>query len=149
MKKVIAWLGYYLRLGQGPNPGACEDTKDFLKNRETLSMDDWYVKWWQSLGIKRDVSDFIYKNLESYLGIETAKIIPSDRIIEDLHFDKLGWPRWEADLRDDFEEQFKVDVFKSPDLDKESKTFKEFVCFLNNAVLQEPSGKDKGEVTNG
>ncbi len=136
MGKVFSWIGYYLRFGQGPNPGACEDLKKYLENREPLSIVDWHRKWWEPLGVKKDVSDFVYKNLESYLGIEAAKVIPSDRLIDDLHFDKLGWPRWDADLRDDFEEQFTVDLFKNPGINKESKTFQEFVCFLNNAFLQ-------------
>ncbi|MEP0872832.1 hypothetical protein NDA01_23735 [Trichocoleus desertorum AS-A10] len=106
----------------------------WLRDRPALTSDEWYEYFWQARQVSPAVATFAYIYLEQYSGLQTARILPSDRLEEDLHLTLVCWFDWHFTLCEDFEQHLGVgieDYLEMQDL----STVEEFVMFLNQQLL--------------
>jgi hypothetical protein len=81
-----------------------------LRRRSLLSHQDWYERFWQSADIPKSVSDFVYTQLSAYSGLEFGRVLPSDRLNEDLRLPSVCWFDWERSFCQDFLDDFDIDL---------------------------------------
>ncbi len=105
-----------------------------LSDRPRLNPEDWYQKFWQSLDITRQVSDFVYCHLPQYSGLDCGRIYPSDRLQADLSLSLVCWFDWQQSLRQDFFTQFQIDLGEETDLETLT-TIEDFIVFLDRQLM--------------
>jgi len=93
-----------------PNLAMRRQVKRSLRHRPTLGLSDWFESFCQPRQIAYPVVNFLYTRLETYSGIELGKLLPSDRLEEDLRWTDLCGFDWQIILCDDFMQQFNVDM---------------------------------------
>jgi hypothetical protein len=104
-----------------------------LYRRPTLNSDEWFERFYQRQGITYSVAQFVYSRLSHYSGLEFGRVLPTDRLTEDLDWPRVCWFDWDLCLCDDFYGQFQVDI--SHHLDElHTYTVEELVCLLNRAL---------------
>lgn len=101
-----------------------------LRDRPALTVDQWYEYFWQPHKISKEVAAFVYRYLAQYSGLQVARMIPGDRLNEDLQLPLVCWFDWELRLCEDFQQCFGVDISECPEL-YDLSTVEEFVVFLN------------------
>lgn len=101
-----------------------------LEQRPSLNCDQWFEAFYQSQGILYPVASFAYQHLAQYSGLEFGRVLPTDRLNEDLCWTQVCWFDWELSLYDDFWQHFGVDI--SSCLDESSlDTVTDLILFLN------------------
>ncbi|MGI0489239.1 hypothetical protein ACN4EK_27825 [Pantanalinema rosaneae CENA516] len=105
-----------------------------LRDRPTLSADEWFVQFWQPLDVSRQIAEFVYTQMATYTGLDFTRVRPDDRLNDDLHLALVCWFDWELSLYEDFFTQFGVDLSDRFDPER-YLTIKEFVLFLNQQLL--------------
>lgn len=105
-----------------------------MRSRPTRTSEDWYRSFWQPLAISRELSLFIYEQMEFYSGLQFAKVTPSDRLTEDLQLPLVCWFDWEWNLCDDFRDRFGVEISDRFDISM-LHTVRDLVIFLNQQLL--------------
>lgn len=107
-----------------------------LRQRPVMSCDQWFESFYQPQGILYSVASFAYKRLPNYSGLEFGRVLPTDRLNEDLHWTQVCWFDWELNLYDDFGQTFGVDI--SGCLDEFNlETVKDLLLFLNQCSGQD------------
>jgi hypothetical protein len=106
----------------------------WLRDRTALSAEEWYQRFWQPRRISPNIAIFAYTHLEKYSGLKTARILPSDRLEEDLHLTLVCWFDWHFSLCEDFEQHLGVGIDDYWELQNLS-TIEEFMMFLNRQLL--------------
>lgn len=102
-----------------------------LRHRPLLDRAQWLTSWHQVHGILYPVAEFGYEHLARYSGLEFGRVLPTDRLQEDLHWTQICWHDWELSLFDDFLQHFGVDL--SDHLDSATLlTVKDLLTFLND-----------------
>lgn len=105
-----------------------------LRDRPALSVDEWFLRFWQPLGVSRQVANFVYVQMAVYTGLDFTRVRPSDRLNDDLHLPLVCWFDWEFSLYEDFFADFGVDL--SDRFDPELYiTVQELMLFLNQQLL--------------
>jgi hypothetical protein len=108
--------------------------KRFLHRRSLLNQRDWYLRFWQSADIPQSISDFVYLQMSQYSGLEFGRVLPSDRLNEDLHLPLICWFDWETSFCQDFLDHFGIDLsdrFNPASL----TTVRDLVLFLKHQLL--------------
>lgn len=105
-----------------------------LRDRPCLSFEQWFKHCWQSHDISQPVAAFVYTQFERYSGLTFARVLPSDRLEEDLRWSLVCWFDWQITLCDDFFRQFGVDISDRLD-DHSYGTLEELVVFLEHQLL--------------
>jgi hypothetical protein len=82
----------------------------WLRQRPTLSLGDWYVVHGKPSNLSYAIIEFAYQRLADYSGLEFGRMLPSDRLNEDLCWTKICWFDWHMALCDDFCQWFGVDL---------------------------------------
>lgn len=82
----------------------------FLRQRPVLSLAEWYSKHGKPQNLSFAIIRFAYKYLGRYAGIEFGRILPSDRLEEDLCWTHICWFDWSLSLCDDFHKEFGIDL---------------------------------------
>lgn len=77
-----------------------------LRQRPVLSLDEWFELVAAPAGISYSVAAFTYEHLARYSGLEMGRVLPSDRLNEDLFWTQVCWFDWEFTLCQDFCQQF-------------------------------------------
>ena len=112
-----------------------------LRTRDPLNMDEWFERFWQapqsapqsSEKISKALVAFLYTHLARYTKLEIARVLPCDRLQEDLHLPTICWFDWEINLCDDFYQTFGVDISYSFDVSTLS-TIEDLALFLNRQL---------------
>lgn len=81
-----------------------------LRDRPAHDLQDWYKRFWEPIGITREVAAFVYHQVAQYSGLCFAQVLPSDRLQEDLKLPLVCWFDWEIALSEDFANQLGVDL---------------------------------------
>ena len=105
-----------------------------LRQRSAYGLHDWHKVFWEPIGIPREIATFVYLKLEAYSGLDSARLRPGDRLIDDLKLPLVCWYDWELNLCEEFYEQFGVDLMFSFDLNSLT-TLKDLLLFLNQKAL--------------
>lgn len=104
-----------------------------LCSRPALGADEWFETFYKSQGIAYPIAIFAYVCLGHCSGLEFGRVLPSDRLQEDLHWSQVCWFDWELSMCDGFYQQFGVDI--SDRLDEfEWSTVGELVAFLDQCA---------------
>jgi hypothetical protein len=107
--------------------------RQVLATRPAHCGQDWYQKFWASQGISREVATFLYQALAKYSGLQLAKVLPNDRLCEDLKLPLICWFDWELALCEDFHQEFGFDLEDYFDL-SQLKTVADLMGFFNQQV---------------
>lgn len=81
-----------------------------LCDRANLSLDEWFNCFWRSREISFSVVSFVYIQLEKYSGLQSGKLLPGDRLEQDLQLTLVCWFDWNLYLCDDFFDEFGIDI---------------------------------------
>jgi hypothetical protein len=104
-----------------------------LSHRPALKLEAWFESCWRSRGITWAIATFAYSYLEQYSGLHFARILPDDRLEEDLHWTEVCWFDWQHNLCDDFWRCFQIDL--SDRLDEfDPVTVAELLVFLDQQL---------------
>jgi hypothetical protein len=104
-----------------------------LRNRPAHDLQDWYKRFWEPIGITREVAAFVYHQVAQYSGLCFAQVLPTDRLQEDLKLPLVCWFDWELSLSEDFSNQLGVDLDEHLDLANFS-TVSDLVIWLNQTL---------------
>ena len=107
-----------------------------LRHRPLLGLGEWFESFGKPHQIAYPVVNFLYTRLESYSGIEPGRLLPSDRLEEDLHWTELCGFDWQITLCEDFMRQFNIDL--TPCLEDFSPATIEDLVFLLHHQFQHP-----------
>ena len=110
LRSVLAWIGHGLTAFQSPRPGAREDVMRSMKLRPSYSKREWQDVIWKELPVSSEICDFLYDHLPNYLGLESGRLLTTDRLVEDLRLRDISWHDWEYELFGDFKERFQTDI---------------------------------------
>lgn len=99
---------------------------------------EWYTLFWQPLQVSKGVARFVFDAIEQHSGLQMARVVKSDRLIEDLQLPLVCWFNWETQFYADFCNHFGVetdDCFDIHDFD----TIEDLVLFLDaQSKVQNP-----------
>ncbi|MBD2459927.1 hypothetical protein H6G89_02610 [Oscillatoria sp. FACHB-1407] len=112
-----------------------------LSQRPAMTQEQWFQAFCQPMGVTPAVATFAYTHLQHYSGIQFARVIASDRLVEDLHWFEVCWADWEMAFCEDFWHSFGIDI-SDPLLNYPLSTVGEFVLFLNVQLLTLTSSED-------
>lgn len=117
-----------------PDLGVRRQIQQAWRSRPALSLEDWHQTFWQPLAISQEISAFVYEQMESYSGLPFAKVLPDDRLTEDLQFPLVCWFDWECALCDDFCDRFEIEISDLWDIGM-LYTVRDFMIFLDRQLL--------------
>ncbi len=106
----------------------------WLRDRPPRNVNDWYDAFWQHHNVSRSVVAFAYTHLEKYSGLQLARVLPSDRLEEDLRLTLVCWFDWHITLCEDFHQCLGVSIQDDWELTTLT-TVEEFVLFLHRQML--------------
>ena len=98
---------YCVSFGQAPDPRALQRVLRRLSERPALSEGQWQLRFWAPLGVRPEVSRFVYQTLGECSGLDIARVIPTDRLFVDLEFGRVCWGDWEFDYIDAIVREFR------------------------------------------
>lgn len=113
-----------------PDLGVRRRINQMLRSRPSRSISDWYRHFWEPQGIAREVAEFVYQQVGQYSGLKFEKVVPSDRLCEDLELPMVCWFDWELSLCDDFSQQLGIELEECFDL-SELTTVADLMRFFN------------------
>lgn len=104
-----------------------------LKMRPVMSEAEWHDRFCQSHPVLLEITNFVYRHLPQYSGLTFDRVLPSDRLEQDLYLTLVCWFDWHFRLYEDFWLAFQVDI--SDRLDWSALiTVEDFVLFLNHQI---------------
>jgi len=81
-----------------------------LRQRPLLTPEEWFDLYGRSCKISFQVIQFAYRYLGTYSGLEFGRVLPGDRLDEDLCWTRVCWFDWYLALCDDFYQEFAIDL---------------------------------------
>lgn len=106
-----------------------------LRQRPDLHLDQWFGSFYQPAGITYAVAAFAYEHLARYSGLEFGRVLPSDRLEQDLRWTQICWFDWQLNLYDDFWQHFNVDISDCLD-SADFLTVSDLITLLNQYSVQ-------------
>jgi hypothetical protein len=79
-------------------------------DRPLYSAVEWHQRFWYPLGVQRLLSEFVYELLGECSGLEIGRLLPSDRLMQDLQLPLVCWFDWEMVLTEQFGTRFGLDT---------------------------------------
>ena len=135
LKNLVMHLQTYPALS--PDLGERQVVNRHLKTRPPLSAQEWYIRYWTPPAVPRPMSssviEFAYKHLKTYSGLDSGRLQPQDRLVEDLQFPLVCWFDWGLTLCDDFYEQFGIDLTETFD-ETQFRTLADLIAYLEAAA---------------
>lgn len=132
-KNLVFSLQTYHALS--PDLNVRRQVNQTLRQRPILHLDQWFQMFYQPQGIAYTVANFAYVHLANYSGLDFGRVLPSDRLNEDLHWSQICWFDWQVKLHEDFWQQFGVDISDCWD-DSSLQTVKDLILLLNQYGMQ-------------
>lgn len=108
--------------------------RQILADRPAHTGSEWYRKFWAPRGVSREVATFIYRSLAQYSGLQWAKVLPTDRLCEDLKLPLICWFDWELSLCEDFYQEFGLELDDYLDV-TQLNTVADLMGFFNQCML--------------
>ncbi len=78
-------------------------------DRPLYSAVEWHQRFWYPLGVQRLLSEFVYELLGECSGLEIGRLVPSDRLMQDLQLPLVCWFDWEMVWTEQFSSRFELD----------------------------------------
>ena len=105
-----------------------------LRDRPALSVDEWFEQLWQPQGVTQPLATFVYTHMQTYSGLEFARVRPNDRLIADLCLPLVCWFDWNLSFCEDFSACFGINLSDRFD-PHQYETVEDLVVFLNYQLL--------------
>lgn len=109
-----------------------------LRQRPAMTLEQWFQAFYQAQGMPYALVSFAYEHLADYSGLEFSRVLPDDRLNEDLQWTQVCWFDWEQHLCNDFDQQFGTELSEqiSDDLNQQLDqasllTVRDLLVFLN------------------
>jgi hypothetical protein len=118
-----------------PDLGVRQRINTMLGNRPDRSLGEWYRHFWEPQGIAREVAEFVYQQVGQYSGLKFERVMPKDRLREDLELPMVCWFDWELCLCDDFCQQMGIELEECFDMN-EMNTVEDLMRFFNQKFKQ-------------
>lgn len=131
LKNLFLSLKTYHALS--PSLGVRYQVNRTLLERPALTTTEWFEKLWQPYGVSVEVAVFVYTYLAKYSGLQFGRVLPSDRLDEDLRWSLVCWFDWNETLCKDFWNYFGIRIQDQFELFTIS-TVEELVLFLDHQV---------------
>lgn len=132
LKNILHSLSTYAELS--PDVRVKQRVRQNLRLRPAWSKEEWFEQYWRRQAISRQLSDFIYIQMQDYSGLEFARVRPDDRLVEDLQLPLVCWFDWQLSLCDDFWQVFGVELHEQLELEN-LVTLEDLVLFLNQHLV--------------
>jgi hypothetical protein len=116
-----------------PNLGLRRRINQTLRSRSSRSLEESYTTFWKPLAVSKELIAFIYEHLEISSGLQFARILPRDRLTEDLKLTEICWADWEFNLCSEFYDRFGIDICDRFDF-QNLVTVEDLVVFLNQQL---------------
>ena len=107
-----------------------------LRQRPYLEANQWFKMFWQDQDISPVTAEFAYSRFAEYSGIQFGRVLPSDRLEEDLSWTEVCWFDWEFSFCEDVEAQFGFDI-SDCFYDQMLHTVADLVSFLDSQIQQQ------------
>lgn len=107
-----------------------------LRQRPYLEANQWFKTFWEDQDISLTTAKFVYNHFAEYSGIQFGRVLPSDRLEEDLCWTEVCWFDWEFSLCEDVETQFGFDI-SDRFYDQVLLTVSDLVIFLDEQIQQQ------------
>ncbi len=117
-----------------PDLGVRRRINQTLRSRSSRSLEESYAAFWKPLAVSKELIAFLYEHLEASSGLQFTRIVPRDRLSEDLKLTEVCWADWELNLCSDFYDRFGIDICDRFDFYNFS-TVEDLVMFLNQQLL--------------
>lgn len=136
MLRQIKHIFWTVRTYSDLSPDLCirKQVNQTLCDRANLSLDEWFNCFWRSREISFSVVSFVYIQLEKYSGLQIGRLVPGDRLEQDLQLTLVSWFDWNLYLCDDFLEEFGIDIGDRFDL-QTMATVEDLVLCLHRLSL--------------
>ena len=111
--------------------------------RMARSEEEWHATYFEAADVSADVARTVCQCLAGYSGIDFGRVLPTDRLAEDLRFDEVCWRDWEMDFISDLREKLGLDVMADPALKREvegARTIGDLMRALSRANLRRKRG---------
>jgi len=128
LKNFLVGISTYADLS--PDIRTKQQVRQFLRQRSALSLDDWYIEFWQAQSISFVVVEFFCIQLSEHTQLEITRMQPGDRLVADLRLPLICWFDWEITFAEAFQETFGVslgDTFSFDDFE----TVQDLMLFLD------------------
>jgi hypothetical protein len=79
-------------------------------DRPLYSVVEWHQRFWYPLGVQRLLSEFVYELLGECSGLEVGRLLPSDRLMQDLQLPLVCWFDWEMVWTEQFGTRFELET---------------------------------------
>lgn len=132
LRNIFASLRAYADLSPDLRTRQC--VNQFLRDRSALNVEEWFEALWQPKGIAQPIAAFVYTHMQTYSGLDFARVRPHDRLNDDLYLPLVCWFDWHLAFCEDFLEQFGVDLGDRFD-PSQYTTIEELIVFLNQQLL--------------
>ena len=113
--------------------------RTLLRHRPSMTAEIWFERFWRQRGVTLPVVCFVHRYLSDYSGLWWDRIVPSDRLQEDLHLSLVCWFDWEMTLLNDLSQEFELAI---EDLDHlaerlaEAVTVEDFLRLIDQQFVQ-------------
>jgi hypothetical protein len=114
-----------------PDLAMRRQVRQSLRHRPALGLSEWFETFCKPRQIAYPVVNFLYTHLETYSGIGLGRLLPSDRLEEDLHWTELCGFDWQLTLCEDFMQQFDIDLTSSLE-DFSPRTLEDLIILLHH-----------------
>jgi hypothetical protein len=108
LKNIFSSLRTYNSLS--PDLRVRRQVNQKLRDRPALNLHDWFEAFYHAQGVPYTIATFAYTYLSQYSGLDIGRILPHDRLHEDLHWTQVCWFDWETNLCNDFYRYFGIDI---------------------------------------
>jgi len=129
-----SWMAIQAYSDLSPDQGLRRRIRRSHRNRSLYQSLEWHNRFWKPLGIRSDLSEFVYEALSACSGLEAGRLLPNDRLIEDLRLPLLCWFDWEMVWTEQFFDRFGLDSHWVIDV-SEFQTLQEFMVGLNSVLV--------------
>ena len=129
------WMALSSYPDMSPDSGIRQQVNDRHGDRSLYSAVEWHQRFWYPLGVQRLLSEFVYELLTECSGLEVGRLLPSDRLTEDLQLPLVCWFDWELVWTEQFTTRFGLETEWMLDIG-EFETLQDFVLCLSKQLKQ-------------
>jgi hypothetical protein len=127
LKNFFASISTYADLS--PSLQTRYRVRQVLHQRPALTADEWFETHWRSLNVSYPVVAFVLEQMSRQTGLDFSRVLPGDRLYEDLQLSLICWFDWEITFSKEFDRCFNVNLGEQFNSDN-FNTVQDLVVFL-------------------
>jgi hypothetical protein len=104
------WMDLNAYPDMRPDYRVRQQVKRSHADRSLYSAVEWHQRFWYPLGVQRLLSEFVYELLGECSGLDVGRLLPSDRLMQDLQLPLVCWFDWEMVWTEQFVHRFELET---------------------------------------